>query len=68
VRELLIKCYNDVELFKNLKELLKLLTDNCLKYIDGIFAGNADYNDYDVKYKYGTYSIYNFKKNTMKIL
>jgi hypothetical protein len=62
VRALLIECYKVINLNKNLRALLKLLTDNCSKYIDGVFAGNADYNDYDVKYKYGTYSFYNLKK------
>jgi len=50
-----------VELYNNLKELLKLLTDNCPKYIDGVFAGHTDYNDYDLK-KHKTLSIYNAKK------
>ena len=71
VRALLIKCYNDVELYNNLKELLKLLTDNCPKYIDGVFAGHIDYNDYDMNNKYGTLSIYTVKKfyyeNLMKM-
>lgn len=54
VRRLLINCYNDdAELNKNLRALLKLLTANCPKYIDGVFAGHADYNDFDLK-KIGT--------------
>ena len=53
VRALLLDCYNNVELNKNLRALLKLLTANCPKYIDGVFAGHADYNDYDFK-KIGT--------------
>jgi len=59
VRKLLIECYNVVYLNKNLMALLKLLTDNCPKYIDGVFAGNTDYNDYDLK-KHGT--LYGLKK------
>ena len=60
VRRLLINCYNNVELNKNLRALLKLLTANCPKYIDGVFAGHADYNDYDLK-KIGTLE-YRFNK------
>jgi hypothetical protein len=60
VRMLLINCYNNVELNKNLRALLKLLTANCPKYIDGVFAGHADYNDYDLK-KVGTLE-YRFNK------
>lgn len=60
VRALLLDCYNNVELNKNLRALLKLLTANCPKYIDGVFAGHADYNDYDLK-KIGTLE-YRFNK------
>lgn len=61
VRRLLINCYNDdAELNKNLRALLKLLTANCPKYIDGVFAGHADYNDFDLK-KIGTLE-YSFNK------
>ena len=60
VQALLLDCYNNVELNKNLRALLKLLTANCPKYIDGVFAGHADYNDYDFK-KIGTFE-YSFNK------
>jgi hypothetical protein len=69
VRALLLECYNDDEkLNENLRALLKLLTANCPKYIDGVFAGHADYNDYDLK-KYGNYYWFekNYYKNLMKM-
>jgi hypothetical protein len=69
VRSLLLDCYNyNINLNENLRALLKLLTANCPKYIDGVFAGHTDYNDYDLK-KYG--KLYGLKKfyyeNLMKM-
>ena len=60
VQALLLDCYNNVELNKNLRALLKLLTANCPKYIDGVFAGHADYNEHDLK-KIRTFE-YSFNK------
>ena len=68
VRALLLDCYNDDKnLNENLRALLKLLTDNCPKYIDGVFAGHIDYNDYDLKKNNYSYIKKIYYENLMRM-
>lgn len=73
VRKLLIDCYNEIditiggfyysnkELRESLKELLKLLTKECHRYIDKVFAGYTEIKDYDLKDFARTYQYLYYK-------
>ena len=73
VRELLLDCYNEIDITKgrlyysnkelkeSLKNLLKLLTKKCPNYIDKVFAGYTEIKDYDLKDFARTYQYLYYK-------